>query len=48
MEDHPTESNRKSDKKKKMELDWTHNMQRSRSNSENSIRLDSSGILKKR
>jgi hypothetical protein len=40
----PTEANRKSDKKKKMELDWTHITQRSRSNRENSIRLESSGI----
>jgi hypothetical protein len=41
-------ANRKSDKKKKMELDWTHITQRSRSNRENSIRLESSGIQKKR
>jgi len=26
MENHPSEVNRKSDKKKKMELDWTHIM----------------------
>jgi len=48
MENHPTEANRKSDKKKKMKLDWTHITQRSRSNRENSIRLESSGIQKKR
>jgi len=24
MENHPSEVNRKSDKKKKMKLDWTH------------------------
>jgi hypothetical protein len=28
MENHPTEANRKSEKKKKMELDWTHITQR--------------------
>jgi len=49
MENHPTEAKRKSDKKKKkMELDMTHITQRSRSNRENSIRLESSGIQKKR
>jgi hypothetical protein len=48
MENHATEANRKSDKKKKFELDWTHITQRSRSNKENSIRLGSSGIWKKR
>ena len=37
MENHSTEANRKSDKKKKMELDWTHIVQSSRSNKENSI-----------
>jgi len=26
MENHPSEVNRKSDKKKKMELNWTHIM----------------------
>jgi hypothetical protein len=31
-----------------MELGWTHITQRSRSNRENSIRLESSGIQKKR
>jgi hypothetical protein len=41
-------SQRKSDKKKKMKLDQTHITQRSRSNRENSIRLESSGIQKKR
>jgi len=40
----PTEVNKKSNKKKKMELDWTHITQRSMSNRENSIRLESSGI----
>jgi hypothetical protein len=48
MENHSTEANRKSDKKKKMELDRTHITQRSRKNRENSIRLESSGIQKKR
>jgi hypothetical protein len=48
MENYPTEANRKLDKKKKMELDRTHITQRSRSNRENSIRLESSGIQKKR
>jgi hypothetical protein len=47
MENHPTEANRKSDEKKKMELYWTHIKQRSRSNTENCIRLESSGIKKK-
>jgi len=44
MENYPTEGNRKSDKKKKMELHWTHITQRSRSNREIRIRLESSGI----
>jgi len=44
MRNHQTEANRNSDKKKKMELDWTHITQRSRSNRENRIRLESSGI----
>jgi len=44
MENHPTEANKKSDNKKKMELDCTHITHRSRSNRENSIRLESSGI----
>jgi hypothetical protein len=44
MENHPTEAIRKSDKKKKMELAGTHMTHRSRSNRENSIRLESSGI----
>jgi hypothetical protein len=48
MENHPTEAKRKSNKMKKMELDWTHITQRSSSNRENSIRLESSGIYKKR
>ena len=48
MENHPTEANRKSDEKKKTELDWTHIMQRNKSNRENSIRMESSGIQKKR
>jgi len=43
----PTEANRKSDKKKEMELDWTHITQRSSSTRENSIRLESSGIKKR-
>jgi len=41
MENHPSEVNRKSDKKKKMELDWTHITLRNRSNRENCIRLES-------
>jgi hypothetical protein len=48
MENHPTEANRKSDKNMKMELDWTHIPQRSRSNRENNIRLESSGIRRGR
>jgi len=44
MENHPKEAKRKSDKKKKMEFDWTHIPQRSRSNRENSTKLESSGI----
>jgi hypothetical protein len=48
MENHPTEAKTKSGKKKKMELDWTHIMQRSRSNRKNGIILGSSGIQKKR
>jgi len=44
MENHLTEANRNSNRKKKMELDWTHITQRSRSNRENHIRLESSGI----
>jgi len=43
-QNHPSEVNRKSDKKKKMELDWTSITLRNRSNRENSIRLESSGI----
>jgi hypothetical protein len=45
MENHPTEANRKSDKKKKMELNFTHITQRTGSNRENSIRLESLGII---
>ena len=48
VENQPREANRKSDKKKKMELEWTHITQRSTSNTENSIGLESSGIQKKR
>ena len=48
MESHQTEANSNTDKKKKMELDWTLITQRSRSNRENRIRLESSGIQKKR
>jgi len=48
MENHPTEANRKSDEMKKTELDWTHITQRNKSNRENSIRIESSGIQKKR
>ena len=35
MENHSTEVNRKSDKKEKMELDWTYITQRSSSNIKN-------------
>jgi len=28
MENHPSEVNRKSDKKKEMELDWTHTLRK--------------------
>ena len=48
MENHPTEANRKSDEKKKTELDWTHIMQRNKRNRENSIRMEFTGIYKKR
>jgi hypothetical protein len=34
-------------KRRKMELDWTHITQRGRSNRENCIRLESSGIWKR-
>ena len=44
MENHQTETNRNSDEKKKMELDWTHIAQRNSSNTENRKRLESSGI----
>jgi hypothetical protein len=44
MENHPSEVNKKLGKKKTMELDWTHITQRNRSNRENYIRLESSGI----
>jgi hypothetical protein len=43
MENRQTEANINSDKKKKMEWDWAHIMQRSRSKRENLIRLESSG-----
>ena len=48
MENHPTEAKRKSDEKKETESEWTHNTQRNKSNRENSIRIESSGIQKKR
>jgi hypothetical protein len=48
MKNHPTEANRKSDKKKKMELEWTHITQRSTSDTENSTELESSGTWNKR
>ena len=48
MKNHQTEANKNSDKKKKMESDWTHIRQRSRSNRENRIRLESSGIRRGR
>jgi hypothetical protein len=35
MENYQTEDNRNSDKKKKIEFDWTHITKRSRSNREN-------------
>jgi hypothetical protein len=38
------QASRKSDKKKKMAVDWTHITQRSRNNGENRIRLESLGI----
>jgi len=44
MENHWTEVNRKSDKKKKMGLDWTHSTQRSRCNTETHIILEFTGI----
>jgi hypothetical protein len=47
MENHPTEANRKSDKKKNMELDWTHITQRSRSNRENSIDWNPQGYRRR-
>jgi len=48
MKNHSTEVKRESDKKKKMEMDWTHITQRNRNNGDNHIRLESSGIQKKR
>jgi hypothetical protein len=48
MDNHLKGANRKSDKKKKMELDWTNITHRSRSNRESSIRFESSGIQNKR
>jgi hypothetical protein len=39
MGNHSTEANRKSDKKKKMELDRTHIKERRRRKRENSIRV---------
>jgi hypothetical protein len=47
VENHSTETNRKSDKKKKMELDWTYSKQRRRSNRENRIRLDPQGYRRR-
>jgi len=44
MENYSSEVNRESDTPKKMELDWTHITQRSKSNTENHIRLESSGV----
>jgi hypothetical protein len=44
MKNHSTEINIKSDKEKKMELDWTYITQRNRSSRENRIRLESTGI----
>jgi hypothetical protein len=44
MENHPTEANRKSGKKKKMKLDWIHITQRSRGNRENSILRDTEEV----
>jgi hypothetical protein len=41
---HQAETNTNSDKKKIMELDWTHITQRSRNNRENCIGLETSGI----
>jgi len=48
MENHLTEAKRKSDEKKETELDWTHIMQRNKSNRKNSIRMEFTGIQKKR
>jgi len=48
VENNQTEANINSDKKEKMQMDWTHIVQRSRSNREARIRLESSGIWKKR
>jgi len=47
MENHPTEANRKSDEKKKTELDWTHNMQRSKSNREKTLEWNPQGYRKR-
>jgi hypothetical protein len=48
MENHQAEANRNSDKEEIMELDWTHITQRSRSNTGNRIRLESSRVWMKR
>jgi len=47
-EESPSEVNRTSDKKKKMELEWSHITQRKWSDRESCIRLESSGKWKER
>jgi hypothetical protein len=44
MENHQTEANRNLDKKKKMELDWTHITLKKQEQRENRIGLESSGV----
>jgi len=44
---HQTEANRNSDKKKKMELDWTHITHRSRSNRENALDWNPQGYRRR-
>ena len=47
MESHQREANRNSDKKMKMEFDWTHITHIIRSHRETRIILESSGLQKK-
>ena len=47
MENHQTEHNRNSDKKKKMELDWTHIMQRSRATEKTTLDWNPQGYRRR-